>query len=478
VWNALKDWVLVPVWNFLKWTANQGAKMVKEIAAFPPIKAGVDAISQKLKEFEDLFPDLVKNAESFGGMSLDDTPPMQQPAAAGATTSGSSYAPGAGKRATGAVTSTAAQAQVKKAGFEQKDFELYRDVVANIESKGKYDIQGGSGKAYAGRYQMGAAARQDAARLLGETYQGDSEEARRRFREDPEMQERYFAAYTRANHGYLMDGSPEYRSLSREGKLQVLGYAHNAGAGNAIKWLRSGMSESFRDGFGTRSDKYSTEIRAAQQGGRNPLADLPPTQRRPVGDLPPLPPSTAPGQQFGASRSGGARRHAGQDFDINGPNATFPSQIGGVVTHIGYDPNPYGYGHYADIYNEELNVTERIAEGAQLMVKKGDRVAPGQVVAKGETYTGVIHYEIRPGKATTFGYDTAIDPKEFLRNKKRVPVDSVSSSTSYERPRVQYVPVAVTPEMLERDAQKPVVVASSSGVNSTAANRNATLYGS
>ena len=178
-------------------------------------------------------------------------------------------------------------------------------------------------------------------------------------------------------------------------------------------------------------------------------SDTPPTQRRPVGDLPPLPSSTAPGQQFGASRSRGARRHAGQDFDINGPNATFPSQIGGVVTHIGYDPAPYGYGHYADIYNEELNVTERIAEGAQLMVKKGDRVAPGQVVAKGETYTGVIHYEIRPGKETTFGYNTAIDPVEFLKNKKRTEgvSESVSSGTSYSQPQKEFVfvPIQASP---------------------------------
>jgi len=273
-----------------------------------------------------------------------------------------------------------------------------------------------------------------------------------------------------------MSGSPEYRSLSREGKLQVLGYAHNAGWSRARDWLKSGRSGSFRDGNDTKSSTFADAVKAAQGGGRNPLADLPPTQRRPVGDLPPT--GLISGQNYGASRSGGARKHAGQDYDISGPNATFSSQIGGVVTHIGYDPNPYGYGHYADIYNEELNVTERIAEGAQLLVKKGDRVAPGQVVTKGETYTGVIHYEIRKGRATTFGYADTVDPKEFLKNKKRVSADSVSSSTSYERPRVQYVPVVVTPEMLERDAQKPVVVASSSGVNSTAANRNATLYGS
>jgi len=165
-----------------------------------------------------------------------------------------------------------AKSQVSEAGFDESDFILYRDVVAEIESKGKYDIQGGSGDMYAGRYQMGAAAREDAARLLGETYQGDSEVARKTFREDKQMQERYFAAYTRANHGYLMKGSPEYKELSKEGKLQVLGYAHNAGWSRAADWLESGMSSSFKDGFGTRSDKYSTSIRSAQQQVRQPIA--------------------------------------------------------------------------------------------------------------------------------------------------------------------------------------------------------------
>ena len=165
-----------------------------------------------------------------------------------------------------------AKSQVSEAGFDESDFILYRDVVAEIESKGKYDIQGGSGDMYAGRYQMGAAAREDAARLLGEKYQGDDEAARKTFREDKQMQERYFAAYTRANHGYLMKGSPEYKELSEDGKLQVLGYAHNAGWSRAADWLKSGMSGSFKDEFGTRSDKYSTSIRSAQQQVRQPIA--------------------------------------------------------------------------------------------------------------------------------------------------------------------------------------------------------------
>ena len=135
-------------------------------------------------------------------------------------------------------------------------------------------------------------------------------------------------------------------------------------------------------------------------------------------DLPPT--NTIPGQNYGASRSGGTRKHAGVDFDISGPNATFASQIGGRVIFAGDVGG--GYGNVVDIYNEKLGVTERIAEAAQILpgVKKGAIIQPGQVVVKGESNTGVIHYEIRDGIATASGsFEGTQNPIEFL--KKNVP---------------------------------------------------------
>ena len=118
---------------------------------------------------------------------------------------------------------SAAKEQISQAGFGESEFTLFRDTVAQIESGGEYDIQGGSGDMYMRRYQMGAAARQDA-RFLGEQYQGDDEAARKRFREDPDIRE-IFHAYTRANHQTLM--RDKTYAMSNEQKLQVLGYAHN-----------------------------------------------------------------------------------------------------------------------------------------------------------------------------------------------------------------------------------------------------------
>lgn len=135
----------------------------------------------------------------------------------------------------------------------------------------------------------------------------------------------------------------------------------------------------------------------------------PPSQK----GLPALPPTnTLPGKQhYGADRGG--RKHAGVDFDA-GTNDSFYSRIGGEVTNIGNEPG--GYYKYVDIYNPELNVTERIAEGDNILVRKGQKVSPGTAVAKGTNTTGVFHYEIRKGKATTFGFAGTLDPIAFLGN--------------------------------------------------------------
>lgn len=130
--------------------------------------------------------------------------------------------------------------------------------------------------------------------------------------------------------------------------------------------------------------------------------------------LPALPPTnTIPGQQYGDSRDGGTRSHAGVDFDISG-DEKFYSRIGGKVVGIYFDKG--GYGHYVDIYNKALGVTERIAEGRQVLVKTGDIINPGQPVVQGESETGVIHYEIRKGKSgPEGGFSGTMNPLEFLR---------------------------------------------------------------
>ena len=137
--------------------------------------------------------------------------------------------------------------------------------------------------------------------------------------------------------------------------------------------------------------------------------------------LPALPPTgTDPvygaAQMYGYDRGG--RKHAGQDFDA-GPNDFFYSRIGGEVMRVLHDPG--GYGHYVDIYNSQLNVTERVAEGDRTLVKVGQMIAPGTPVQQGTHQTGVFHYEIRKGKAETYGFSGTHNPLTFLNNLKSKP---------------------------------------------------------
>jgi len=136
-------------------------------------------------------------------------------------------------------------------------------------------------------------------------------------------------------------------------------------------------------------------------------------------NLPKLPPTGhIAGQKYGAPRDDDGdgipdRRHAGQDFDA-GLNDTFYSRIGGVVMRQ-YETSG-GYGNYVDIYNKDLNVTERIAEGDITLVNTGDKITPGTPVQRGTAQTGVFHYEIRNGKEETYGFEGTRDPIKFLND--------------------------------------------------------------
>lgn len=127
---------------------------------------------------------------------------------------------------------------------------------------------------------------------------------------------------------------------------------------------------------------------------------------------------TLAAQEYGASRSGGARRHAGQDLDY-GAGDSAQSFVGGVVTRVGSDPG--GYGNFIDVYNRTLGVVERLAEMDNVIVKVGDQIQQGQAVGRGTRDTGVIHYEIRTdvnGQGQGgFGYQGTVNPLQFLERQ-------------------------------------------------------------
>jgi murein DD-endopeptidase MepM/ murein hydrolase activator NlpD len=196
--------------------------------------------------------------------------------------------------------------------------------------------------------------------------------------------------------------------------LQKKAAAH-VGGRTEFRGYDTGRSEQVHRGGGSDNyfvSQYGSGTQMARGAAAAPTAlfDGSTSAVLSTGRLPALPDTgTMHGQAYGANRRGG-RKHAGVDFDIKG-NEKFYSRIGGTVVKVGYDPS--GYGNYVDIYNEQLKVTERIAEGAKVLVQQGQKVSPGAAIVQGETNTGVIHYEIRKGQGG-YGFSGTLNPLNFL----------------------------------------------------------------
>jgi len=169
-------------------------------------------------------------------------------------------------------------------------------------------------------------------------------------------------------------------------------------------------------------------------------------------NLPKLPPTGhLAGQKYGAPRDDDRdgiidRLHAGTDFDA-GHNDTFYSRIGGVVMRQ-YETSG-GYGNYVDIYNKDLNVTERIAEGDITLVKTGDKITPGTPVQRGTAKTGVFHYEIRNGKKETYGFEGTRDPIKFLNDlAKKAKISSANNENQAQQVSSINQPMDDEPDLL------------------------------
>ena len=146
----------------------------------------------------------------------------------------------------------------KNLGLNKEQWDLYRESVASIESGGKYMIQGGSGNAYDGRYQLGKNAKIDGAKFYQAQDPGHTAENRKAFINDPALQEEMFAGYTVANNHYMtnMDYAKKdtYMNADPFRKLQYLSYGHNQGHGAVKKFMETGIVT--KDGFGTKGTKY------------------------------------------------------------------------------------------------------------------------------------------------------------------------------------------------------------------------------
>jgi hypothetical protein len=251
-----------PIWDGLKWIVGGGSEIIAKIMGIPSQEADTNGVKKNLEEITKKIPiigDLFKGIQN----TIDSIRGYKEPNNnGGGGGGGDGYVPPAIGAKAGAYDIAS------RIGANKQQWDTFRNTIAQIESGGSYTKYGGSGNHYDGRYQMGAAAKQDAARILGIAYPGHSDDPndprRVAFRSNPELQERMFAAYTLANHGYLSSDSNYQAKQTVEQKLQVLGYAHNQGAGGASKWMRTGKVG--KDGFGTSGTKYSNALRQAFKG--------------------------------------------------------------------------------------------------------------------------------------------------------------------------------------------------------------------
>jgi murein DD-endopeptidase MepM/ murein hydrolase activator NlpD len=313
-----------------------------------------------------------------------------------------------------------------KLGANKEQWDIYRNTLAKIESGGRYDVPGGSGQHYDGRYQMGAAAKEDAARILGIPYPGHSDNPndprRVAFRKNPELQERMFAAFTLANHGYLSSNRTYQSKETTEQKLQILGYAHNQGAGGAAKWLRTGRVG--KDGFGTAGTAYSDALARNFKSRVNPYPNQQvPSTPRPTQTAPAVTTSVIdqfkgkPGGAAGiitsergmrlSPTSGKYRMHHGIDIAPAGRGYFVALKLSGKVNLVAFDSG--GYGNYVDIKSE--NTIYRFAHLAKVYVKQGQTYNGATIGEIGSTggSTGIhLHFEVRPGGGAS------INPRPYL----------------------------------------------------------------
>jgi len=154
-------------------------------------------------------------------------------------------------------------------GVSQAHWDTYRMHLGKRESSNNYSLQGGAGRKYDGRYQIGVPARKDAS--LQTKDENLIKMSRQDFRSDPEAQEKALRGYTVRNLGYL-NKSGKHRKLwdrlkkSPAEKMAILAVAHLLGHNKAKKFLINNLKSVAVDGYGTRDIEYYNLIKNSYRG--------------------------------------------------------------------------------------------------------------------------------------------------------------------------------------------------------------------
>jgi hypothetical protein len=132
--------------------------------------------------------------------------------------------------------------------YSDREWEEVKNRIGQIESSNRYDITGGSGNAYHGRYQMGKQVIKDSAYALG-LPTPDLEV----FKKSPHMQDKFMKKHYQIGNNWLNQNSKVYKNMSNEDKKKVLPMLQ-FGAGNVRNFLDKGIM--FKDGNGTPITKF------------------------------------------------------------------------------------------------------------------------------------------------------------------------------------------------------------------------------
>lgn len=230
---------LKPIWNFLKWITKGGLMMINKIKRFLGIgntsedEEYAKRIDKEFKKIEDI----AKSIYKFFGM--DDGKDNNNDDEDDRSSSPE-----------GLIIRDDSEA-LRELGLSQKQWNAYKQGIANIE-RAEYNQMGGAGGKFAGRYQMGDAAITDAAKILG-----IQKPSRSQFLNDPELQERMYLGYTVSNFRALKIMSPEFAGMSKKDQIKTLPMAQ-LGVGNLATQLSTGVT--FRDQNQTPTTRFSTEV--------------------------------------------------------------------------------------------------------------------------------------------------------------------------------------------------------------------------
>jgi hypothetical protein len=165
---------------------------------------------------------------------------------------------------------TPAEFVQRELGITPEQYQQLKQNIGHIESRGRYNITGGAGGRYTGKYQLGRAATIDAAQELGLA----RIPTRQELLADPDLQERMQDALMARNVKYIAynpkqpQASEKFRSLDPAGRAAIVSMAHSAGAGGARSYLMRGQES--MDAFRTTGEPYRQAAMAAVGGTTEP----------------------------------------------------------------------------------------------------------------------------------------------------------------------------------------------------------------